>query len=61
MEGEGFTARVEGDKLIIEIDLKAKGTPSASGKSEVIATSRGNVQFAGVSIDLNVYKKRNSK
>jgi len=61
MDGEGFTAKVEGDKLIIEVDLKAKGTPSASGKNMVIATTRGNVQFAGVTIGLNVYKKHTSK
>lgn len=59
MKGEGFTAEVKGDKLIIEVDLKAPGTPSASGKSIVIATTRGNVQIGNVTVGLNVYKKAN--
>ena len=60
-EGEGFVARVEGNKLIIEVDLTAKGTPSASGKNLVIATTRGNINIGGVTVGLNVYKKANQR
>jgi hypothetical protein len=56
--GEGFTARVEGDELIITVDLSRQGTPSKSGKSLVIATTRGNVKIGDVSVGLNVYRPR---
>ena len=58
--GEGFTANVseDGKTLVIEIDLTAKGTPSASGKSLVIATTRGNIPVNGFTLGLNVYKKK---
>jgi hypothetical protein len=56
--GEGFTARVEGDELIITVDLSRQGTPSKSGKSLVIATTRGNVKIGDVSVGLNVYRRR---
>jgi hypothetical protein len=56
--GEGFTARVEGNKLIITVDLDREGTPSKSGKSLVIATTRGNVRIGNVSVGLNVYRRR---
>ena len=58
IQGEGFTAEVKGDKLIIEVDLTAKGTLSASGKSLVIATTRGNININGVTLGLNVYRKK---
>ena len=56
--GEGFTAKVEGNNLIITVDLNRKGTPSKSGKSLVIATTRGNVKIGDVSVGLNVYRRR---
>jgi hypothetical protein len=56
--GEGFMARVEGNKLIITVDLDREGTPSKSGKSLVIATTRGNVRIGDVSVGLNVYRRR---
>jgi len=48
----------ENGRLILTIDLKKEGIPSASGKSLVLATTRGNAEFAGVRIGLNVYRKR---
>jgi hypothetical protein len=56
--GEGFTAKVEGDKLIITVDLNRQGTPSKSGKSLVVATTRGNVRISDVSVGLNVSRRR---
>ena len=53
-------ARIEGTKLIIEIDTQAP-TPSASGKTLVIASSKGNVKTdlkvngKEVTIGLNAY------
>ena len=54
-------AEVKGNKLIIEVDFDEKGTISASGKSRVHATTRGNqpttVEVGGKSlvIGLNAY------
>ena len=33
--------------LVIEINVDEAGTPSASGKSQVIATTRGNATIPG--------------
>ena len=57
IEGEGFTAEIKENKLVIEIDLNAKGTMSASGKNLVIATTRGNMKIGPVMVGLNVYRK----
>jgi hypothetical protein len=60
--GEGFTVEVKGNKMIIEVNLDAPKTPSTSGKSMVIASSRGNMSIptptGSVSLGLNVYTKR---
>ena len=63
MEGKSMqyiTMRVDGEKLVIEIDQSDTGTASKSGKSEVIATTRGNAQVPGrrERIGLNVYRPR---
>ena len=52
---------VEGDKLIITVDLKQDFGPSASGKSITIASTEGNVALPGheeIKIGLNIYKPR---
>lgn len=48
-----------GNKLTIEIDLSKKGTPSSTGKSLVVASTKGNQKVEGTDIfvGLNVYKK----
>ena len=57
------TAKIEGNKLIITADLEAP-TPSASGKTLVVASTRGNkptdVMINGkpVIIGLNAYIKK---
>lgn len=59
-------AEVKGGKLIIEIDLQ-EPTPSASGKTLVVATSHGNqtttAMFNGqpITIGLNAYIRRLKK
>jgi hypothetical protein len=54
------TFTVEDGMLTIQVDLSHDlGTPSTSGKSTVIATTRGNVTVPGVgTIGLNVYRRR---
>jgi len=50
--------RVEGTKLIIEVDLSKSFGASRSGKSKVIASSEGNVSVPGkekIKLGLNVY------
>lgn len=37
-----MTARIEGRKLIIELDLETTPRPSATGKTLVCASSHGN-------------------
>lgn len=48
----------KGKRLVIEVDLSARGTPSKSGKNTVIASTKGNkaVADAGVMLGLNVYR-----
>ena len=49
-----------GNKLTIEVDLSKKGTPSSTGKSQVIASTKGNQKIDGtedIYIGLNIYKK----
>lgn len=56
---KNVTTKLEGKKLIVTIDLEAKGEPSGSGKTEVIATTSGNVDvpgFPGFKLGVNCYK-----
>lgn len=58
-----MTARIEGGKLIVEIDIH-EPRPSASGKTLVVASSEGNkattatVNGKPVVIGLNAYIQR---
>jgi hypothetical protein len=49
---------IEGDKLIIEVNLTKEFGPSKSGKTITIASTRGNQRIEGTNavIGLNVYK-----
>jgi hypothetical protein len=54
---------VRGQQLIITVDLTQNQGPSASGKTEIIATTAGNIAVPGreeVKIGLNVFKTRRS-
>jgi hypothetical protein len=56
--------KVEGDQLIITIDLKQRHGTSKSGKNAVIATTQGNVALPGreeVILGINIYTKVQSK
>ena len=56
--------KIENGKLIISIELQKKPTPSASGKSLVVATTHGNVptdcviEGKPVVVGLNAYIKK---
>jgi len=50
-----------GNILKIEVDLSKSGTPSASGKTMVIGSSKGNVKIddqKNIFLGINVYKTR---
>lgn len=51
--------KVDGDKLVITVDLTKNFGPSKSGKTVIIATTEGNVALEErpeVKIGLNIYK-----
>ena len=53
----GFTYAQNGKTLEIKVDLAANQGKSASGKSTVIASSRGSIDIGdGVKLGLNVYR-----
>jgi len=57
-------ARLEGDKLILEIDLTQEHGPTGSGKSTKVASSDGNMAVPGreeIKMGINVYKPRSTK
>jgi len=59
MENLKITIDPSGKKATLVIDLTVKGKPSASGKTIVIASSRGNQPLGetGYMIGLNVFTK----
>lgn len=58
LEGKSRNVEFEndGETLTITVNLKAKRWESASGKSEMIATTGGNIDVGdGITVGLNVY------
>lgn len=52
--------KVEGDTLIIKVDLTKEFGPSSSGKTVIVASSEGNqtIEYKdGYKLGLNVYRK----
>ena len=52
---------VEGNTLILKVDLSKEFGPSSSGKTIIIASSEGNVSIPGAEekkVGLNVYRKK---
>lgn len=58
---QNVTQRVEGNKLVIEIDLTQNFGPSTSGKTNIVAKSGfakvEHPAIEGVGYNLNVWKK----
>ena len=46
---------VKGNTLTITIDLSKRNGLSSSGKSEIVATTSGNVSIGDVKLGLNCY------
>jgi hypothetical protein len=57
--GDNVVATIEGDVLALAIDMSVEGHPSASGKSQIIATTSGNTAIAGtgLTLGLNLYRR----
>lgn len=56
---QNITMKIVKNKLTIEVDLSKSLGRSASGKSEVIASTKGNIDVPGsngAKIGLNIYK-----
>ena len=58
---QNIEVQVQGDKLVIVVDLSQELGLSASGKSVVIATTRGNADgvvpgYEEIVVGLNVYR-----
>jgi len=56
---KNVTMRVEGGKLIIEVEMDQDFGLSKSGKTRIIASTEGNISAPGnedVKIGLNVYR-----
>lgn len=56
--GENILAKKSGNKIIIVIDADTRLGLSQSGKTTIVATTRGNVPFSGLTFGLNIYTKR---
>jgi hypothetical protein len=56
--GRNVTAELEGNILVIRAAIDADSQTSASGKSEVVATTNGNVAVPGtdLKLGLNLYR-----
>lgn len=54
----GFKHELSKDKkiLTLTIDLAGDEGPSKSGKTRVVASSRGNISIGDVKLGLNVYR-----
>lgn len=49
---------ITGNELTIKVDLSKNFGPSKSGKTIIIASSKGNIDVGnGVKLGLNLYKK----
>jgi hypothetical protein len=58
-KGLNVDMKVQGDKLLITVDLSKSYGLSSSGKSQVVATTSGNISVPGreeIKIGLNIYR-----
>jgi hypothetical protein len=59
--GRNILYKIEGNKLLMEVDLNPKERPkSKSGKSLIIASSHGNkrlIEDQNIFIGLNIYER----
>ena len=58
MVGRNVAVELDGNMLTIRADISAETTTSGSGKSEVVASTNGNVAVPGtdLKLGLNLYR-----
>lgn len=57
--GLGVRVSQDGNDIVIRIDASKDHGPSASGKTRIVASSKGNVTLAnGVTLGINAYRKQ---
>ncbi len=55
---QNIKVEVKGSTLVMSTDLAKNFGPSKSGKSEIIATTSGNIEIApGIFAGINIYRK----
>jgi hypothetical protein len=60
--GRNVSVEVNGDEMVITIDLSADTEPSASGKTLIVASTGGNKQVAdNTFLGLNAYRYAGKK
>jgi len=53
---ENCDIKVEGDTLIVRVDLKKRLRPSGTGKTTIVGTSGGNAALpGGLKVGINVF------
>ena len=63
MSMQNVQIRVDGNTLVIAVDLSQTLGVSSTGKSEIIATTEGNIGVPGceeIKVGVNVYRPRKS-
>lgn len=57
--GNNVEIEVKGNKAVITIDITKKFGRSASGKTEIVASTQGNIKIPGteISLGVNAYTK----
>lgn len=61
---ENVILKRDGDKLLVEVDLSQNAGPSASGKTVIVASTRGNAAVPGCDdtfIGLNIFRYASGK
>lgn len=56
---KNIETKIDGTKLVITVDLSKTFGRSKSGKTEIVATTEGNVSLEGrpeVKMGINIYK-----
>ncbi|HZU01992.1 MAG TPA: hypothetical protein VFA10_20135 [Ktedonobacteraceae bacterium] len=59
---KNIVATIEGNMLVLKIDLTKKFGPSKSGTSDIVASTGGNISVPGreeIKMGINVYTPRN--
>ena len=56
MSGFKHELSKDGKTLTITVDLTGDEGPSKSGKTRVVASSRGNISIGDIKVGLNVYR-----